>query len=58
MYNLILSITDDTNLNVVNELKSLPFPLRIIFNMELNELRVLCEVSHAADVECILAPYV
>lgn len=57
MYNLTLSITDDTNLSVVNELKSLPFPLRMLFNLELNELAVLCEASHAAEVERILASY-
>lgn len=58
MYNLTLPITAETDSKVIDELQSLPFPIRVLFNMELNELTVLCELSHAADVECILAPYV
>lgn len=58
MYNLTLPITAETDSRVVDELKALPFPIRVLFNIELNELTVLCEVSHAADVERILAPYV
>ena len=58
MYNLTLPITAETDSRVVDELKALPFPIRVLFNIELNELTILCEVSHAADVECILAPYV
>lgn len=58
MYNLTLPITAETDSRVVDELKALPFAIRVLFNIELNELIVLCEVSHAADVECILAPYV
>lgn len=58
MYNLTLPITPETDSRVVDELKALPFPIRVLFNIELNELTVLCEVSHAADVERILAPYV
>lgn len=58
MYNLTLPITARTDSKVIDELEALPFPIRIIFNNELNELTVLCEVSHAADVERILAPYV
>lgn len=58
MYNLTLPITAETDSRVVDELKALPFPIRVLFNIELNELTVLCEVSHAADVERVLAPYV
>ena len=58
MYNLTLPITAETDLKVIDELDALPFPLRVIFNIELNELTVLCEASHAADVERVLAPYV
>ena len=58
MYNLTLPITAETDPKVIDELDALPFPLRVIFNIELNELTVLCEASHAADVERVLAPYV
>jgi hypothetical protein len=58
MYNLTLPITAETDAKVIDELRALPFPTRILFNMELSELTVLCEVSHAADVERVLAPYV
>ena len=58
MYNLTLPITAETDSKVADELQALPFPIRVLFNMELNELSVLCEVSHAADVERVLAPYV
>ena len=58
MYNLTLPITAETDPKVIDELQALPFPIRVLFNMELNELTVLCEVSHAADVERVLAPYV
>lgn len=58
MYNLTLPITSDTDSKVVDELQALPFPLHILINVELSELTVLCEVSHAADVERVLAPYV
>ncbi len=58
MYNLTLPITAETDSKVIDELQALPFPIRVLFNMELNELTVLCEASHAADVERVLAPYV
>lgn len=58
MYNLTLPITAETDSKVIDELQALPFPIRVLFNIELNELTVLCEVSHAADVERVLAPYV
>lgn len=58
MYNLTLPITAETDSTVIDELQALPFPLRVLFNIELNELTVLCEVNHAADVERVLAPYV
>lgn len=58
MYNLTLPITADTDSKVVDELEALPFPIRILINVDLSELTVLCEVSHAADVERVLAPYV
>ena len=58
MYNLTLPITVQTDSKVIDELEALPFPLRILINVELSELTVLCELSHAADVERVLAPYV
>lgn len=58
MYNLTLPITTETDSKVIDELEALPFPLRILINVELSELSVLCEASHAADVERTLAPYV
>lgn len=58
MYNLTLPVTTETDSKVIDELKALPFPIRVLFNIELNELTVLCEASHAADVERTLAPYV
>ena len=58
MYNLTLPITTETDSKVVDELEALPFPLRILINVELSKLTVLCGASHAADVERILAPYV
>ena len=58
MYNLTLPITAETDSKVIDELQALPFPIRVLFNIELNELTVLCEASHAADVERVLAPYV
>lgn len=58
MYNLTLPITTETDSKVIDELEALPFSLRILINVELSELSVLCEVSHAADVERTLAPYV
>ena len=58
MYNLTLPITAETDSKVIDELQALPFPIRVLFNIELSELTVLCEVGHAADVERILASYV
>lgn len=58
MYNLTLPITAETDAKVIDELQALPFPLRVLFNMELQELTVLCELNHAADVERVLAPHV
>lgn len=43
---------------LLETLLNLPYPTAPRYNEELNELTVLCEVSHAADVERILAPYV
>ena len=43
---------------LLKTLLNLPYPTAPRYNVELNELTVLCEVSHAADVERILAPYV
>lgn len=58
MYNLTLPITAETNSKVIDELEALPFPIRILISVELSELTILCEVSHAADVERVLASYV
>lgn len=58
MYNLTIPITAETDPKVIDDLKALPFPIRILINVELSELAVLCELSHAADVERILTLYV
>ena len=61
MYNLTIHIDEDNIAAIpalVNTLLNLPYRTGARFNEELNELTVLCEVSHAADVERILAPYV
>lgn len=44
--------------NILDKLSELPYAVAPRYNEELNELTVLCEVTHAADVERILAPYV
>lgn len=63
MSNYCLTVhIDESNLTVIPELLStllsLPYLTAPRYNEELNELTVLCEVSHAADVERVLAPYV
>jgi hypothetical protein len=58
MYNLTIPLDPNTIDEVVAALSALPFPIAPRINMELQELTVLCEVSHAADVERTLAPYV
>lgn len=58
MYNLTIPLDPNTIDEAVAALSALPFPIAPRINMELQELTVLCELSHAADVECILAPYV
>ena len=61
MYNLTIHIDADS-LHLMSELLctliNLPYPTVPRYNEELNELTVLCELNHAADVERILAPYV
>ena len=53
---------DEDNMTAIptllETLRNLPYLTAPRYNAELNELTVLCEVSHAADVERILAPYV
>lgn len=66
MPNYCLTIhIDEDNITAIpallETLRNLPYPTAPRYNKglgELNELTVLCEVSHAADVERILAPYV
>jgi hypothetical protein len=61
MYNLTIHIdTDSLTLipKLLVTLFNLPFPTAPRYNAVLNELTVLCELSHAAEVERILAPYV
>lgn len=60
-HNLTVHIDEDNITSIptlLNTLTTLPYLVAPIYNEELNELIVLCEVSHAADVERILAPYV
>lgn len=58
MYNLTIPLNPNTISEAVAVLSELPFPIAPRVNGELQELTVLCEVNHAADVERILAPYV
>lgn len=60
-HNLTVHIDED-NIALIpallNTLTTLPYPTAPRYNAVLNELTVLCELSHVADVERILAPYV
>ena len=58
MYNLTISLDPNTINEVIVALSEFPFPIAPRINTELQELTILCEVSHAADVERVLAPYV
>ena len=58
MYNLTIPLDPNTINEAIAALSELPFPIAPRINMELRELTVLCELSHAADVERVLAPYV
>ena len=58
MYNLTIPFDIDKVALALEALLELPFPVRTTFNNELQELVVLCDVRHAADVERTLAPYV
>lgn len=63
MPNYCLTIyIDEDNITAIpmllETLLDLPYPTAPRYNAVLNELTVLCELSHAADVERILAPYV
>lgn len=60
-YNLTVHIDEDNITSIpalLDALTALPHLIVPIYNRELNELIVLCEVSYVADVERILAPYV
>ena len=60
-YNLTVHIDEDNITSIpalLGALTALPHPIAPIYNEELNELIVLCEVSYVADVERVLAPYV
>lgn len=60
-YNLTVHIDEDNITSIpalLNTLITLPYPTAPHYNAVLNELTVLCKLSHAADVERILAPYV
>ena len=58
MYNLTIPFDIDKVILALDALIKLPFPVRTTFNDELQELVVLCDVRHAADVERTLAPFV
>ena len=58
MYNLTIPFDIDKVILALEALIALPFPVRTVFNNELQELAVLCDVRHAADVEHTLAPFV
>lgn len=58
MYNLTIPFDIDNAILALDALIELPFPVRTTFNSELQELVVLCDVRHAADVERTLAPFV
>lgn len=59
-YNLTVHIDEDNITSMpalLDTLTALPHPIAPIYNEELNELIVLCELSYVADVERVLAPY-
>lgn len=58
MYNLTIPFDIDNASLALEAVLELPFPVRTAFNSELQELVVLCDVRHAADVERTLAPFV
>lgn len=58
MHNLTIPLDPNTIDEVIAALSALPFPIAPRINMELQELTVLCELSRAAAVERVLAPYV
>lgn len=58
MYNLTIPFDIDKVILAIDALIALPFTVRTAFNSELQELVVLCDVRHAADVERTLAPFV
>ena len=58
MYNLTIPFDIDNVILALEALLELPFTVRTTINNELQELVVLCDVRHAADVERTLAPYV
>ena len=58
MYNLTIPLDPKTIKEAVITLSALTLPLSAVVNTELQELTILCDVRHAADVERTLAPYV
>lgn len=58
MYNLTIPFDIDNVILALDALIKLPFPVRTTINNELQELVVLCDVRHAADVARTLAPFV
>lgn len=58
MHNLTIPLNPNAINEIIAALSELSFPTAPRINIELQELTVLCELSHAADVERILAPYV
>lgn len=58
MYNLTIPLDTTTLQGAIAALSELTFPIRVTVNNELQELVVLCDVRHAADVERTLAPFV
>lgn len=58
MHNLTIPLDPETIQRAIATLSELTFPIRLTVNNELQELVVLCDVRHAADVERTLAPFV
>lgn len=58
MHNLTIPLDPETIQEAITALSELTFPIQLTVNNELQELVVLCDVRHAADVERTLALFV
>lgn len=58
MHNLTIPLDPKTIKEAVIALSALTLPLSAVVDTELQELTILCDVRHAADVERTLAPFV